>query len=97
MEEKTESPKRMEEIDEISYHSGSLEDIENTQDDLPLDYDETKNQTYDEQEGSIAPTQATEAVERDYHGIVNKIEDEIQARKDLEIKIALMKEKQEQF
>ena len=40
---------------------------------------------------------ATEAVEKDYLGIVSKIEDEIQARKDLEMKIALMKEKQEQF
>lgn len=97
VEEKTESPKRMEEIDEISYHSGSLEDNENTQDDLPLDFDDTKDQTFDEPEGSIAPTQATEAVERDYVGIVKNIEDEIQARKDLEVKIALMKEKQEQF
>ena len=87
----------MEEIDEISYHSGSLEDNENTQDEIHLDYDETKDQTFDEPEGSIAPTMATEAVEKDYLGIVSKIEDEIQARKDLEMKIALMKEKQEQF
>ena len=62
-EDKTESPKRMEEIDEISYHSGSLEDGEGTQDEpfTPLPEQETQDKTYDMTqdelpEGSIAPT-----------------------------------------
>ena len=53
----------MEEIDEISYHSGSLEDGEGTQDEpfTPLPEQETQDKTYDmtqdeQPEGSIAPT-----------------------------------------
>lgn len=57
-EDKTEAP--MEEIDEISYHSGSLEDREETQEEpftpLPPDVEMKDEMDAEEPEGSIAPT-----------------------------------------